>query len=78
VKITPAKKQIIDDAVSAGYAREDGEFSVDLVKLSKHKKPRVLAGLRIYQDGTAVRLDIDLSIAIGIRSHAGMRAVLGI
>ena len=78
MKLTVAKQQICDDAMRAGYVREDGEYSIDLVKYSKHKQPIVLAGLRIYQDGTAIRLDIDLRVASGIRSHAVMRAVLGI
>lgn len=78
MKLTSAKQQIVDDALKAGYSFEDGEYSVDLVRFSKHKQPRLLGGVRIYQDGTAVRLDIDLAVATGIRSHASMRAVLGI
>lgn len=78
MKLTPAKQQIVEDAVSAGYVREDGDFWIDLVKRSKHRKPRVLAGIRLYRDGTAIRLDVDLSVATGIRSHAAIRAQLGI
>lgn len=78
MRLTPAKQQIVDDAVSAGYVREDGESWIGLVKRSKHRKPRVPAGIRLYRDGTAFRLDVDLGVAAGIRSHAAMRAQLGI
>lgn len=73
-----AKQQIISDAILAGYILKTGESFIDLVKPDQRHPHRIASGLRIYQDGVAVRLDVELSLALGIQSHAQMRKILGI
>ena len=77
------RSKLYADATAAGYTvtRESGGH-VDIVRRAKPTRnyPRgmILAGIRIYEDGTAVRLDVDLSVAAGMRSYAVMRKVLGL
>lgn len=73
-----AKQAVIADAARVGYAVERHETCVDIVKRTKHAKPRVSVALRIYENGTAFDATLDLSAAKAIRSVADMRAFLGI
>ena len=73
-----AKQAVIADAERAGYTIERHETCVDIVKRTKHAKPRVSIALRIYGDGSAFDATMDLSAAKAIRSVADMRAFLGI
>lgn len=79
MKITPAKQQIIDDARRAGYQVKHSTGAVEIYKERRYKtRPNKVAGIIIYSDDTAYDLSIDLDLAIGIRSHARMRILLGI
>jgi hypothetical protein len=78
--MTAGLKGLIADAEKAGYAVKDmGDSGVVLSRPVKAKKAATrLEGLWIAGDGVAIRLDIDLAVATGIRSHKKMRKVLGI
>ncbi len=78
--MTANMTKLTEDATAAGYeVFRDGTATVirKYVKLNKSKKTRV-AGLIVYEGGTAFRLDVDLSVAAGIRSFADMRSSLGL
>ncbi|WP_354335299.1 hypothetical protein [Undibacterium sp. GrIS 1.2] len=78
-RISKPKQAVIADAVSAGYMVEHcGDSAINLVRFSKHVKPRLLRGLRIFADGTAYDLMVDLSCAKTIRSAEIMRNTLGL
>jgi ribosomal protein S18 acetylase RimI-like enzyme len=72
------KRWVVNDAIAAGYAATYTETHVDLVRWSKHEKPRALGGLRIWATGTAFDITLDLAVANGMRSADDMRAVLGL
>lgn len=74
---SPAKRALIEDAKRAGYSVRRDDYQVAIVR--RHKgNGRVLQGIVLYQDGTAIRADVDLSVATGMRSDADMRAVLSL
>lgn len=74
---SPAKRALIEDAKRAGYSVRRDDYQVAIVR--RHKGTgRVLQGIVLYQDGTAIRADVDLSVATGMRSDADMRAVLSL
>lgn len=77
-RLSKQKQAVVADAMAAGYAIEQGDFCVDLVKRSKHAKPRVLRGLRIYHDGYGFDLTVDLSVAKAIRAASDMRSILNL
>lgn len=56
-----AKQAVIADAERAGYTIERHDTCVDIVKRTKHAKPRVAIALRIFEDGTAFDATMDLS-----------------
>ncbi|WP_199028449.1 hypothetical protein [Ralstonia sp. ASV6] len=76
--LSAAKRQVINDAIAAGYAAEFSETCVDLVRRSKHEKPRVLRGLRIWADGSAFDVTLDLGSAKAMRKAEDFRAILGL
>ena len=79
MKLTKAMQQLVLDAQAAGYTvRNDHDMCVDIVKLSKHAKPRVVRGLRIWADGNAIDATIDLSVAKSIKTQKAWREFLGI
>jgi hypothetical protein len=69
---------MIEDARTAGYDIREYGMCVDIVKYSKHSKPRPICGLRIWQDGAAIDVMLDLSVAKAIRTVKAQRAFLGI
>lgn len=73
-----SKRCVVNDAIAAGYVATYGETHLDLVRWSKHEKPRALGGLRIWATGTAFDITLDLSVAKAMRSADDMRAVLGL
>lgn len=79
--MTAAKQAILDDAKAAGFVVEGdgtgGFYVTKQVKVNGSNKTRT-EGLWLCQNGSAIRVDIDLSVATAIRSHAEMRKVLGI
>jgi predicted GNAT family acetyltransferase len=77
-KLSVAKRDLVRDAIAAGYVAEHGEVCLDLVRRSKHEKPRVLAGLRIWEAGSAFDVTLDLSVSKAVRSVDDMRQLLGL
>ena len=85
LKMTKRKAKLIEDARAAGFEVNEGtQGEWHFERWSKHKKsrygnggPRLLAGMTLYESGTAISKMCDLVDAIGIRSYAQMRAVLG-
>lgn len=74
---SPAKQRLIADAQDAGYEVERDGAQVEVVR--RHKRTgSILQGIVLYQDGTAIRCDVDISIATGMRSNAEMRDVLSL
>jgi hypothetical protein len=72
-------QQLLADARAAGYdvqPSSGGWIILKAVKVNQHKTKQV--GLRIYADGTAFDVTVDLSIAAGVRSIDTMRRMLGI
>lgn len=77
--MTRAREQLLRDAKNAGY-QVTHMGTVTLVTRTvrvNHTATRTV-GLEIFEDGTAYRVDVDLSVAAGIRSYKVMREVLGI
>jgi hypothetical protein len=78
-RISKPKQAVIAEAVSVGYIVEHcGDSAINLVRLSKHAKPRLMRGLRIFADGTAYDMLVELSSAKTIRSADIMRNALGL
>lgn len=77
MKLSKAKQTIVDDARAAGYTIEEEETAIYIYKREKRWN-KIKKGLVIYQSGTAFRMDVDPSVATGIRSHQDMRDNLGI
>jgi hypothetical protein len=78
MKLTKAMQQLVLDAQSAGYTVRQGENNLDIVKLTKHAKPRAIKGLRIWADGNAIDITMDLAAAKAIRTQKEWRKFLGI
>jgi hypothetical protein len=79
MKLTKAMQQLVLDAQVAGYTvRNEHDMCVDIVKLTKHAKPRVIKGLRIWADGNAFDATMDLAAAKSIRTQKEQRKFLGI
>lgn len=77
-KLSKEKQAVVRDALAAGYTAEHTDSSLDLLRYSKHPKPRVLQGLRIYPDGSGYNYLVQLSIAKTIRSAKRWRETLGL
>lgn len=75
-KLSKEKRAVVSDALAAGYIAEHTDCSLDLLRYSKHKKPRVLQGLRIYPDGSGYNYLVKLADAKTIRSANGWRETL--
>jgi hypothetical protein len=78
MNLTKQMQQLVLDAQAAGYTVRHGEHNVDIVKLSKHAKPRVIKGLRIWADGNAIDATMDLAAAKAIKTQKEWRKFLGI
>jgi hypothetical protein len=76
--LTAQKSKMVADAISAGFEVRHHETCIDIIKMSRHAKPRVLSGLRVWADGNAFDATIDLSVAKPIRTIKAQRAYLGI
>lgn len=70
---------LCSDAIVAGYSVERTSESVKIYKMVKINKSASKAfGLMVYSDGSAVRIDVDLSAASVMRSYKAMRNLLSI
>jgi hypothetical protein len=76
--MTQRKQQLIDDAKAAGFTVVTSESGVVRIRKTHKGNGRVLRGLDLYPDGTAIDATLDLSVAKGVRSYADMRAILGV
>lgn len=74
MKLTNAQTKLIDKARLAGYTVEIYAHCVDISK----GKGRSLRGLRLYEDGTAHRCDVELGSSTVIRTQKTMKEILGI
>lgn len=70
---TKAMRQLIDDAIAAGYKVEESIYAVRIPA-----KRRFGIGITIYPNGTAVRNDVDISFVNAIRTQKQMRKLLGL
>jgi hypothetical protein len=77
--MTANMTKLTQDAKAAGYSvrEESGHVYISKNVMINQYKTRV-AGIVVYADGTAIRLDVDLAVASGMRSYKAMRAALGI
>ena len=71
---TKGIRAIINDAKARGLRVEESQMRC-LVSTGKTNRA---VGVMIYEDGTAYRSDIDLSLCLTIRSQREMRSILGI
>jgi hypothetical protein len=74
MKFTKSQAQLIEDAKAAGYSVQESATSVDIFKATK--AGRITRGIRICEDGTAFRLDVELGSANTIRTQKVMRSIL--
>lgn len=87
MKLTKSQTQLIKAAKEAGYTVEIGRNCVDIFKVDRKGRSVKVAdsvvypiskGVRIYQDGTANRLDVELGSANTIRTQKMIRQILGV
>jgi len=71
---TKGIRAIINDAKARGLRVEEAQMRC-LVSTGKTNRA---VGVMIYEDGTAYRSDIDLSLCLTIRSQREMRSILGL
>lgn len=77
MQLTKSQEKLIQDAKSAGYTVEISGACVDVFKVSR-SGGSVSKGIRVYEDGTAHRLDVELGSANTIRTQKMMRKILGV
>lgn len=78
--LTKGKAALVRAALEAGRhtVTTDGG-AIWFIRWSKHADPRILDdSMVLYEDGTAFSLNVHISIAGGLRSHAAMRRCLGL
>ena len=68
---------LIADSRSSGFEVVAADGHTDIIAKRHASTRRVLAGIRIYETGTAVDLTVELSVAKGIRNISVMRSILG-
>jgi len=71
VKITERRSKLIEDAQASGYEVLFGNISIFFTKRGKSK-------MILYEDGTAITLDIPTKAIKVMQSYNEMRRVLGI
>lgn len=72
-----AKSRLLEDARDAGYDIEWHGVHVNIVKRTP-KTRKITYGIKLCEDGTAFRIDVDLGVTTTIRTFKQMRDVLGI
>ena len=72
VRVTKQMQSLLDDAESAGYTINQGST----IKIYKSRGSRITNGIEIYQDGTAIRMGVDLTVTKAIRGYKEMRRAL--
>ena len=71
-----SRKKLIQDAKDAGYTvRTDDDGTVEIFK---SRGTHITRGLSMWPNGTATRMDTDLTVCGSIRRLVDMRAVLGL
>lgn len=77
--MTPGVQKIVDDARAAGLeVKESPSGSVDIIRKRHRGTGRVLDGWRLYPNGTAVDLTVDLGVSKGVRNLKAIRKHLGL
>jgi len=67
------------EACKAGFVQTTDANCVTLVRWSAHKRPRLLAGVRVWDTGWAQDLTVDLSCSKHFRpTEANLRSLLGL
>ena len=74
--MTRNRRNLLTDAEAAGFTVTHESSRTTILRHSK--TGRLLRGLVIFDDGTAVDATVRLDVAKGLRSYADMRAVLNI
>lgn len=74
--LTKSQAKLVEDAENAGYTIQYFPTSVDIFKARQSGK--IERGIRLSEDGTAFRLDVELGSANTIRTQKSMRSILGI
>lgn len=79
-EMSPAREMLLRDARAAGYVISAGSAGETVIvrTIGVNGTTTRRRGIVIFDDGTAIRVDVDLSVAAGMRSYRDMRAVLGI
>jgi hypothetical protein len=77
--LTKGKAALVRDALQAGHTVTTDAGVIWFIRWSKHAKPRMLEGsMVLHPCGTAFSLNVHISVAGGLRSHAAMRRCLGL
>lgn len=75
--MTAPYRELVQDAARAGYTITYQRGRTLIVR--KHKRTgRILRGLVLYANGTALDVTLRLDVTKGLRSYAAMRRVLGL
>jgi len=69
---------LLADARRAGYSVSEGPAGHISVLRCHARTGRILRGVTIYPNGTAIRADVDLAAAVAIRGVANIRKALGV
>lgn len=77
MKLTKKQQQMVDDAIQAGYSVEATSEGVTIYKRHGGNK-RITNGIVLFPDKTAIRADIELELALTIRTIKAMREQLGL
>lgn len=75
MKLTKGQQALVDQARAAGYTIEASDKSVDIFKKSGRA---ISLGIRLCEDSTAYRIDVELGSALLLRSQKQMKEVLGL
>lgn len=75
--MTAVKDKFIADAKVAGYAIETHGKHLHIVKRTP-KTRQIKAGICLCEDGKAFRIDVELGMALTIRTFKDMRSILNI
>ena len=74
MQLTKSQSQLVEEARAAGYTVEESTTSIDIFRANK--SGRIVRGIRLCEDRTAFRLDVELGSANTIRTQKSMRSIL--
>jgi hypothetical protein len=77
MKLSASKRNVVQDAQKKGYEVCETESEITIAR--RHAKTRrVLQGICVFQDGTAVDATVHLTVARCLRSAGEWKSVLGL